>query len=157
MGINQKKKPFEFHAKVSYELNALDMMYFLKCFVPTSQEPSSETDAKFRGYLKKLSGKYGGRLYDSWTKRWFVFDRLSGMLSYYRRKSDEDEPAKSTNFQVSPRRPCAPDPCPNNRMDAIHFSVLLKKYREIINAYQILRPKCKCIPNKRCSTPSRLR
>lgn len=152
-----RKKPFEFHAITSYELNVLYMMYFLKYFVPTSQEPSSETDAKFRGYLKKLSSKYSGRLYDSWTKRWFVFDKLSDTLSYYRRKSDEDKPSKSTNFQVSPRHPCAPDPCSNSRMDAIHFSVTLKKYCEIFNIYQILLPNYKYLLNKRYSKLNRPR
>ncbi|XP_022169027.1 uncharacterized protein LOC111032870 isoform X2 [Myzus persicae] len=45
-----------------------------------------------RGYLKKLSGaggknaRRGGR---KWLKRWFVFDRRSRTLSYYRRRSDD--------------------------------------------------------------------
>lgn len=45
-----------------------------------------------RGYLKKLSGagvknaRRGGR---KWLKRWFVFDRRSKTLSYYRHRSDD--------------------------------------------------------------------
>lgn len=45
-----------------------------------------------RGYLKKLSGaggknaRRGGR---KWLKRWFVFDRQSKTLAYYRRRSDD--------------------------------------------------------------------
>jgi len=46
-----------------------------------------------RGYLKKLSGsgsnnnaRRSGR---KWLKRWFVFDRQSRTLSYYRHRSDD--------------------------------------------------------------------
>ncbi|XP_025197472.1 mediator of RNA polymerase II transcription subunit 12 [Melanaphis sacchari] len=45
-----------------------------------------------RGYLKKLSGSSGNnnarRSGRKWLKRWFVFDRQSRTLSYYRRQSD---------------------------------------------------------------------
>lgn len=46
-----------------------------------------------RGYLKKLSGSGGSnnarRSGRKWLKRWFVFDRQSRTLSYYRHRSDD--------------------------------------------------------------------
>lgn len=69
-------------------------------------------DSSCRGYLKKLSGNGSGKNSrpsgDKWLKRWFVFDRRSRTLSYYRRRSDEDVtttkkscPRASIHFQVS--------------------------------------------------------
>lgn len=66
-----------------------------------------------RGYLKKLSGaggknaRRGGR---KWLKRWFVFDRRSRTLSYYRRRSEDGVDAAnqragaaSTEKKIPPR------------------------------------------------------
>jgi len=64
-----------------------------------------------RGYLKKLSGaggknaRRGGR---KWLKRWFVFDRRSRTLSYYRRRSDDgvnaaNQRATATEKKTPPR------------------------------------------------------
>jgi len=57
-----------------------------------------------RGYLKKLSGaggknaRRGGR---KWLKRWFVFDRQSRTLSYYRRRSDDSVDAANQRSGVA--------------------------------------------------------
>lgn len=63
-----------------------------------------------RGYLKKLcgakdsrSGLKGGK----WKRRWFVFDRRTRTLNYYRRQSDEpavdDSNATEKKTGVAPR------------------------------------------------------
>lgn len=57
-----------------------------------------------RGYLKKLSG--AGRKNSrrgKWLKRWFVFDRQSRTLSYYRHRSDDDVWSIAVNQEAEKR------------------------------------------------------
>ncbi|XP_026821473.1 uncharacterized protein LOC113559890 isoform X2 [Rhopalosiphum maidis] len=66
-----------------------------------------------RGYLKKLSGSGANNARRSgrkWLKRWFVFDRRSRALSYYRHRSDDGSDAANqragaaaTEKKIAPR------------------------------------------------------
>lgn len=65
-------------------------------------------ESSCQGFLKKLSGAgvknlhHGGR--SKWLKRWFVFDRQSKTLSYFRRRSNEiNRKDGTTETKIRPR------------------------------------------------------